>query len=153
MEQREELVDAVEVLPRPAAFEVRAHLEVLEHGHRREQAPVLGHDRHPPPDPVARRALGDVLAVEPHAAAARPHDPEHRLQRRRLARRVAPEQADELPRADLQVDPLEDVDLAVVRVDVLEPEESAPRPGIAPRAGHVRNDLGAHFVAAARRPR
>ena len=30
----------------PAVREVRAHLEVLQHGHRREQAAVLGHDRH-----------------------------------------------------------------------------------------------------------
>ena len=71
VQEREELVHAVEVLLRAAAVQVRAHLEVLEHGHRREEPPVLGDDRHALTDPVARRALRHVLAVEAHRAVPR----------------------------------------------------------------------------------
>ena len=111
VEQREERVDALVVLLRRAAVQVRAHLEVLEHAHRREQAAVLGDDRHPLRDPVARLLVGHVLAVEPDPAGARLHDAERRLQRRRLARRVAAEQADELAGPDLDARVVEDVDL------------------------------------------
>ena len=76
-----------------------------------------GHDRHPRVDPVARRAAGHVLARELDRPVARLDEAEDRLQRRRLARRVAAEQGDELAFAHVQVEVLEDVDLAVVRVD------------------------------------
>src|SRR3954463_263720 len=85
VEQREELVDPVEVLLLSAAPEVRAHLEVLEHRHRPEQPPVLGDDRDALADPVARRSRGDVLAGEVHAAVLRLHDSQNGLERRRLA--------------------------------------------------------------------
>ena len=125
VQQREERVDALVVLRPPTAVQVRAHLEVLEHRHRAEEAPVLRDDRHPLPDAVARRARGHVLAVERHRAGPWPHDPEDRLQRRRLPGRVPSEQAHELARADLQVRVLEDVHLAVVRVDRVEPQQRA----------------------------
>ena len=81
----------------------------------------------------------------------RPHDPEDRLQRRRLPGRVAAEQRDELAGADLDLDVLEDVDQAVEGVDPGEPEQrlgvvscsltSAPPPWFRdtprPRAGSV----------------
>ncbi len=97
VEEREERVHALELLPevRPWA-QVRPHLEVLEHRHRAEQAPILRHDREPAPDPVRRRHPRDVLAREPHRARARPDEAEDRLQRRRLPRRVPAEEADEL---------------------------------------------------------
>src|SRR5262249_21968502 len=116
--------------------QVRAHLQVLEHAHRREEAPVLGDDRHALRDPIAGRPLGDVLAREAHAALAWAHDAEHGLQRRRLARGVAAEQADELALGDLEVDLLEDADLPVVRDHMVELEERV-----------------AHFVVVALTPR
>src|SRR5919201_2064443 len=127
VEQREERVDALEVLlaALPVLVQVRPHLEVLEHRHRREQAPVLGDDRHPACDSVARTAFGDVLPVELHCAGARTNKSEDRLQRRRLARRVAAEQRDELALTHLEVDVLENVDLAVVGVDLAKAEERA----------------------------
>ncbi len=68
-EQREELVDAVEVLPEIGArAQVRAHLEVLEHGHGPEQPAVLGDDREPALDAARGRHAGDVLASETSAA-------------------------------------------------------------------------------------
>src|SRR5581483_1617405 len=143
VEEGEERVHALEVLLRAAAAEVRAHLEVLEHRHRREQAPVLGHDRHPASDPVARRPARHVLAAEDDAPRARPDDAEDRLQRRRLARRVAAEEADELAGPDLEPEVLEDVDRPVEGVDGVEPEQ---------RPAAVRRRVG-HFVSAVRRPR
>ena len=56
--------------------EVRAHLEVLRDGHRREDPPVLGNDGHAALDPVWRRTVGDILALELDAAAPRPHEAE-----------------------------------------------------------------------------
>src|SRR6266487_493317 len=75
------LMDALEVLGAlgTVAAEVGAHLQVLADGHGREHAPVLGHDRHAPGDPVAGRAGGDVLPVEYHPAIAGPHQAERGL--------------------------------------------------------------------------
>ena len=64
VEEREEPVDALEVVLEVVLAQIRAHLEVLEHGHGREHAPVLGDDRHAEPDPVAGGALGHVLSRE-----------------------------------------------------------------------------------------
>src|SRR5207248_224020 len=121
----EERVDPVEVFLLRAALEVGAHLEVLLHAHRREEPPVLGHDRHPPRDAVARRPRRDVLARELDPPPPRLHDAEDRLQRRRLPGRVPAEEADELARAHLERDPLQDADLAVVGVYLGEPEQRA----------------------------
>ena len=65
----------------------------------------------------------DDLAVDQHAAAVGAHDAEHRLERRRLARGVAAEQADQLARLDADRDALEDAHLAVARRDVIELEQ------------------------------
>src|SRR5581483_4326821 len=138
VQQREQLVDAVEVLLVAAAAQVGAHLQVLEHRHRREQTPVLRHDRDPAGDPVARRPARHVLPAQPHRSAPRPHDAQDRLQRRRLARGVAAEQADELPLVDVDREALQDVDLAVVGVDRVELEQGLG---------------GRHFFAISPRPR
>src|SRR5512133_3261173 len=143
MEQRKEVVDAVEVLLRSLAAQERAHLEVLEHRHRPEQPPVLGDDRDPLADPIARRAGRDVLTSEAHGAVPRPHDPEHGLQGRRLAGGVATEQADELAAPHLEAQALENVDLPVERVHGLELQQGLGRRTVLVAAGF------AHFVVAA----
>ena len=107
-----------------------------------QKRPVLGDDRHAPADAVARRAVGDLLAVEGDRAGARTHDAEDGLECRRLSRRVPAEQADELTLPHLQVRVVEDVHLAVVGVDPLEAQEWP---------GSVR-DL-AHFRSVAEAPR
>src|SRR6185312_9934038 len=71
---------------------------------------------------------------------ARLHEAEDRLERRRLSRRVAAEQRDELALAHLEVEVLEDVDLPVVGVDRVQPQQRCPA-------------VRAHFVLAFRRPR
>ena len=136
VQEREERVHAFVVLGIAAAVEVGAHLEVLEDGHRAEQPPVLGDDRHSLANAVARRPPRDILAGERDRARARADDPEHRLQRGGLPGRVAAEQADELARADRQVRVLEDVHLPVVGVDAREAEERLRPVG---RVAHFRS--------------
>src|SRR4029079_772894 len=84
---------------------------------------VLGDDRHPLPDPVARRPLRHVLTRELHRAVAGTHDAEDRLERRRLARRVPAEPAAELAPPPPEAESLEDVDRPVERVDGVEAQE------------------------------
>ena len=111
------LVDLV-VVP-----EVCAHLEVLGDGHRREDAPILGNDRHAAPDPVCGRPVGDVVALQRDSPTPRPYEAERRLERRGLARGISSQQAHDLALGHIDRDPLEDPDLAVVRRDVVEPEQ------------------------------
>src|SRR6185437_2422179 len=91
----------------------------------------------------ARFARGHVLAVEPNRAVPGLHDPKHSLQRRRLARCVAAEQADELAVLHLEVDALKNVDRPVVRIDRLQLQQRG-------RCGSV---FVAHFVTVALVPR
>src|SRR6266566_872281 len=142
VQEREERVDPLEVLL--ASFrvpdEIRTHLEVLQHRHRPEEPAVLGNDRHPLPDPVARVAAGHFLAPKFDGAVARLYEAKDRLQRRGLSRGVAAEERHELAFANIQIQVLEDVDLPVVRVDVRQAQE-------------IRCSVRAHFVSAFRRPR
>ena len=127
------VVDALEVLLRRPAAQVRAHLQVLEHRHRREQPAVLRDDRDPAADPVR---VGRRVTSSPPSSTLpgpRPDDPEDRLQRRRLPGRVAAEEAHELALAHLDVHVLEDVDQPVVGVDPLESEQRARRSRSFPR--------------------
>ena len=122
---REQMEDALEILLQPAlvlALE-RAHLEVLEHGHPREQLPPLGRLGDAAGDDVVRGVVGDVLAAEPDLAAARVVEPVDRAQGRRLARAVGAEQRDDLAVAHLERHALERVNRAVVGVDVFELED------------------------------
>src|SRR6266511_3603371 len=126
VQQREERIHALEVLfaSTALAVQVRPHLEVLEHGHRPEEASVLRDDRHSSCNPIARAPLRNLLAGELHAAGTRSDEPEDRLQRRRLPRGVAPQQGHKLAVSYFQVEVFEDVDLAVVRVDPAQAKQS-----------------------------
>src|SRR4051794_24811160 len=139
LQAREQGVHAVEVLAdalRVAARE-RAHLEVLEHGHAREDPPALGRLRDPDlGHGVARQAL-DLRAVEHDPSGARRHDAGDRPQRRRLAGAVRADQRDDLTLVDLERDALERLDRAVEGVDVLHEEDGL----VAVRRGPV---AGAH---------
>ena len=65
-EAREEREDAVDVLlhPRLVLALEGAHLEVLEHGHPREELAALGRLRDAAADDVVRGGVRDVLAAE-----------------------------------------------------------------------------------------
>src|SRR6188472_3611405 len=142
VEKREQRIDALQLRLEVGAWtKVGAHLEVLQHRHRPEETPVLRHDREAAADPVGGRHPRHVLAGEHHASCAWPHETEDRLERRRLPRRVTAEEADELPLAHDEMRVLEDVDLAVVRVDPLELEEGSGSGSVHGRRG------AAHFRA------
>jgi hypothetical protein len=138
-----QLVDALVVLAQVLALaQGGAELEVLEHRQLAEQAAVLRHDRQAAGDPRRHVHVVDLLAVEQHAPASRAHDAEDRLQRRRLARGVAAEQADQLAGADLERDPFEDPHLAVVGGDVVERQQRRPVPGCGARRAHFASASG-----------
>src|SRR4051812_99755 len=126
------------------------HPQVLGHGQSREDPPVLGHQRDAEPGDGVRVAARDVGAVEGHAAAARVHDAHDRLEQRRLAGAVAPDERHRLPALDAQAHALDDVAGAVVAVDVLEAQHGSaggdrPSPARAEIDGlhvRVRADLG-----------
>src|ERR1700685_2697674 len=71
------------------------HLQILDHGHEREDAPTLGTMG----DAQLQNATGggarDVLPLEDEPAAGRRHKTRDRLERRGLAGTVGPDQRDE----------------------------------------------------------
>ena len=67
-----------------------------------------------------RRQVADPLALQLDLALARVQQPGDRLQRGALARPVRADQADDLPLPDLQGNPFQRVDVAVIGVDVVE---------------------------------
>jgi len=67
-----------------------------------------------------RREAGDVAPFEPYVAFGMAHQPHDRLERRRLADAVPPEQPDNLAGADLDRHAVQDVGLAVIGMDVLQ---------------------------------
>ena len=94
--------------PRDAGFAKRIG-EVLEHGEVRVEGEGLEHHRDPA---VGRRDARDVLAVEHDPPAVRRLEPGDDPERRRLAGRARPEQAEELPVPDVEVDAVEGDDRA-----------------------------------------
>ena len=83
--------------------------EVLEDGEVGIEGEGLEHHRDPP---IGRRDARDVLAVEFHPPAVRRLEPGDDPQGRGLAGRARPEQAEELPVPDVEVDAVEGHDRA-----------------------------------------
>src|SRR5690606_4193644 len=67
---------------------------------------------------------GQFLAIQPHASRARRHHAHQALQRRALARAVAPEQRHDLVLFDAQPDIEKDVAVAVVTVQSADFEQA-----------------------------
>src|SRR6185437_12612970 len=101
----------------------RPHLQVLEHGHAREQPPPLRRLADSHPYDVVRRRADDVLAVEENAAALGLVDALDRAQRRRLAGTVRADQRHYLALVHRERDALDGLDRPVVGVDVVELEQ------------------------------
>src|SRR4051794_1111302 len=78
--------------------------EVLGDGQAEEDPAALEHVRQAAPRQSVGRDTRDVGAVEPHAAAHRPHEPRDDAQRRRLAGAVRSEQRDHPALLDRQCD-------------------------------------------------
>ena len=74
---------------------VRADEHVLEHGHRREELDVLERARDPELDHATRRRAQQGAAVEDDVAGVEPVEARDRVEGRRLAGAVRPDQADD----------------------------------------------------------
>src|SRR5262245_48318912 len=106
----------------------RAHAEhaeaqVLEDGQVGQHAPLLRNPRDAAPDDLVRWQAREIVAAQAYAAARWAREPHDRAQRRRLARAVATDEADDVALANRKRDALQDVRLAVVRMNVLELEQ------------------------------
>ena len=128
-----------------------AHLQILEHGHAREDAPALGHLRDAAPDDlVGRRAPvmsspSSRTAPEPRAGiAANGH------QQRRFAGAVGADQGDDLALGDLEVDAVQRLDGAVEGGDAANGEHRRVSHRAPPR--RCRDRRGSRRDRAARRP-
>ena len=96
--------------------EVLAHREVVEELDRLPRA------RQPAPRPRVRRQRGELLAVELHATAGA-DEAADRVDEGRLAGAVRADQADELARADLEVDVDDGVHAAEAHRDPRRPQD------------------------------
>src|SRR5262245_3924856 len=83
---------------------VLAHEEVFEHAEVVEEPDVLKGPRHPSGHDLVGRPPGDFPSVEAHAPRVRPDHASDQVEQRRLARPVRPDDADELPGVDVEVD-------------------------------------------------
>src|SRR6185437_5840916 len=97
--------------------------DVLEHGHAGEGLRNLERARQPLAAAPLRRQRGDVLAVEQHAAAVRPHRAGGDAEQRGLAGAVRTDDAERLAFAEREIDAVGDDDGAEAFGDFLEREE------------------------------
>ena len=106
LEPREHLVGVVHALlhERLVVDRVGAHVQVLLDGQLREDAPPLGHLHHAARDHLVRSHVSDVLAVEVNAAFLGHEQAADRVERRRLAGAVGPDERHDLALVDGQRD-------------------------------------------------
>src|SRR6185437_178304 len=90
-----------------------AHLEILEHGHAREDAASFGLVRDAAAHDEMRRQSGDVAALEDDAAGAGARLAADRHEQRRLAGAVGADEADDLTLIDREIDAFQRLDIAV----------------------------------------
>src|SRR5260370_1008045 len=97
--------------------------QILGHAQVGQDPPLLGHIG----DAGARHLVGgqlrELAAVEGDGAAARGDQPHDALERRRLARAVPADERHDLTGADRERDALQDVRVAVLRVETLDGEQ------------------------------
>ncbi len=92
----------------------RAHLQILHHGHAREDAPALGRLRDPQARDLVGGQLRDVAAAERDRALAGARIAEDRHHQRRLAGAVGADQRHNLAFGDIDVDAAQRGDMAVI---------------------------------------
>src|SRR5262249_48924675 len=129
LQARKEAVDPLEVLLDRVAVAAQVHAleKVLLDRQPWEEAPTLRDVHDPRRDDLLGTGAGQIGAGEPDRAAPRPRQLRNRVEERRLARAVGPDQRDDLALLDLQRNLPEDLDLAVARRDVPDLEERLAR--------------------------
>ena len=133
-EQREGVEHRGEV-PRTGPPAVRAHLQVLLHGERPEDAAPLRDQGDAERDASVVGDLRHVLAVEQHLPRGRVHHPGDRLQQGGLAGAVRTDDGERLALLDVEVETPQRLELTVGGVDAAQLEEGhhAPSSATAPR--------------------
>src|SRR5712692_2732069 len=129
LQAREVMEDALEVLwPRalPAA-DIGAHLQVLEHGHLREDAPPLRALGYASLEHGMRGPAVETLAQKADAAGGRAQEPRDRAHRRALAGAIGAEQADELARLHAEAHPVQHFHRAIGDRDAVKSEQRSLR--------------------------
>src|SRR5262249_6259374 len=97
--------------------------QVLLDRHQRKDVAALRHVRHAASQEIGRRLVGDVLAVEHHEPLARGQEAEERLEHRRLARTVRPDDRHHLAGLHVEGHALQNLELAVAGVEVAHLEQ------------------------------
>jgi hypothetical protein len=98
-------------------IEDRAHLQVLEDGHAREDTPSLGRLREPEVHDLVRRHPADLAALETDRASRRPRTAADSHHQRRLAGAVGTDDGRNLPLRDVEVDALQRLDLSIIGLE------------------------------------
>src|SRR3989441_5329280 len=124
-EDREQLVHARERRrhARRLGHRIRAHLEVLEHGHLGEDEPALRHVLEAAPEHDGGPNSRDLLAAEDDTATLRTQEADDRLARGGLPGAVGADHGHDLPHPDAQRDAVQDVDRAVAPDELVGGEE------------------------------
>ena len=119
LDDRELRVDRLDVLAgaRARAPPREAEPQVLLDRQLGEDAPPLGHERDARARDVLGRPAAQRVAGQPDLAAPSAHQSHDRVQRRRLARAVRTDQADDLAPADLEREAAHGGDAAVAHVE------------------------------------
>ena len=130
------LVDHRERLGRVglAPAEVRAHLQILEHGHLGEEPSSFRYVRDPEAHDLVRRQAENRRLLEMDVAAAGSDEPAERAKARRLARAVRADQADDRARRNVERDALHGFHRAVANAEVLNLEHARARRRGRPRS-------------------
>ena len=105
-----------------------ADLDVLDHAEVGKDQPSLGHVGHALARHAVRRPAGDVGAAHLHSPAAQHDQPHDGLHHRRLADAVPAQHGADAARLQVEVDALQDVAGAIMRVHALDREHQSKPP-------------------------
>jgi hypothetical protein len=119
LDARKQREDARQILVEfgSAAPRIGAHFEIFVDRHAWEQAPRFQHRRDAAAHPFGGANAFQRMAVVKDLAAGRRDGSHDCLHRRRLARGVAAQQANDLARRDPVIDAFQDVQVAVMRIN------------------------------------
>ena len=141
-EHREELVRRAERVGAVAAAGREPEPQVLLDGQLTEDAPALRHERDSGARDRLRRAAPHRVAGEADVPGRRRDDTHDRVQRRRLAGAVRPDQADELAATDLEIQRPNSRHRAVPDMKVLQLEDGThSATALSPRYADVTSRL------------
>ena len=126
LEPGQQVVDVAQApLDLAAGDRAAGELQVLLDREAREDPPPLRDDRDPGARDRVRALAGQVAPVQQHAARPRPHQPDDRVDERRLADAVPSEQRDHLALLQVEVDAVQHVARVVSGADAAELEQRA----------------------------